>query len=70
MKTTKKNPLTISKKDDYKHNLIPVHINMVKNEDYFYSWNSNNNCWMRGDKISEHYKRMSKNPMTESSGYK
>ena len=48
-------------------NLIPVHINKMRCEDYFWDWSSNHGDWIRTEKISEKLKRAYKNPMLKSS---
>ena len=34
-------------------NLIPVHINKMRCENYFWGWSSNHGDWVRTNKISE-----------------
>ena len=48
-------------------NLIPVHINKMRCENYFWHWSNNHGDWIRTDKISEKLKRAYKNPMLKSS---
>lgn len=46
--------------------LIPVHINKMKCDNYFWNWNSNQKDWVRGEKLTEHYKKLSKSPLVKS----
>ena len=43
-------------------NLIPVHINKCRDDEYFWDWNSDLGKWVRGNKIPENLRRMYKNP--------
>jgi len=44
-------------------NLIPVHINKMRCEKYFWHWSSNHGDWIRTEKIPEELKRAYENPM-------
>lgn len=46
--------------------LIPVHINKARNDEYFYNWSSDSRKYFRGDKIPEELKRAYKNPVAKS----
>ena len=46
-------------------NLIPVHINKCRCDDYYWDWSSEHNDWIRGKKIPELLKRMYKNPVVK-----
>jgi hypothetical protein len=48
-------------------NLIPVHINKSRCENYFWHWSSDHKDWIRTEKISEELKKAYKNPMLKSS---
>jgi hypothetical protein len=43
-------------------NLIPVHINKMRCQNYFWHWSSNHGDWIRTEKISVQLKRGYKNP--------
>lgn len=43
-------------------NLIPVHINKCRDDEYFWDWSSDAGNWIRGEKIPENLKRMYKTP--------
>lgn len=47
-------------------NLIPVHINKMRCENYFWHWSSNHGDWIRTKKISEELKKAYNNPMLRS----
>jgi hypothetical protein len=47
-------------------NLIPVHINKMRDKSYFYDWSSDLKGWFRGDEIPEKLKRMYKTPLVKS----
>lgn len=42
--------------------LIPVHINRARDEDYFWEWSSDIKKWVRANEIPENLKRAYKNP--------
>ena len=44
-------------------NLIPVHINKMRCENYFWNWSSDNGDWIRADKIPEKLKNGYNNPL-------
>jgi len=46
--------------------LIPVHINKCRCENYFWNWSSNMNDWIRGEKIPEYLKLAYSNPIVKS----
>ena len=50
------------KEDD----LIMVHINKARSENYFWNWSSDMKDWIRWDKIPERLKRAYKTPLTKS----
>ena len=47
--------------DDEK-DLIPVHINSARCDNYFWDWSYDLNKWVRAGEIPEHLKRMYKHP--------
>ena len=47
-------------------NLIPVHINKARTNEYYYSWSSDMKGWVRTGKIPEDLKRLYNNPPTKS----
>tara|TARA_B100001167_G_scaffold191010_1_gene159719 strand:+ start:12972 stop:13172 length:201 start_codon:yes stop_codon:yes gene_type:complete len=47
-------------------NLIPVHINKMRCENYFWHWSSNHGDWIRTEKIPEDLKKAYKNPLLKS----
>ena len=54
------------RKEDEKANLIPVHINKTRSENFFWNWDSNLGDWRRGEELTEKYKRMNKTPLAYS----
>ncbi len=49
--------------------MIPVHINEARYKGYFYSYDEDNDHWVRSKKIPEHLERMYLNP-SPTSNYK
>ena len=47
-------------------NLIPVHINKMRCENFFWHWSSNYGDWIRTEEISEELKKAYKTPMLKS----
>ena len=47
-------------------NLIPVHINKMRCDEYFWNWSSNLKDWVRGEKIPNHLKTAYKTPITKN----
>lgn len=47
-------------------NLIPVHINKMRDETYFWDWNKTLGDWVRGEEIPELLKRAYKTPVSKS----
>ena len=54
------------RKEDKKASLIPVHINKTRSENFFWNWDSNLGDWIRGEELTEKYKRMHKTPLAYS----
>lgn len=48
-------------------NLIPVHINIMRCENYFWNWIAAYGDWIRGEALTEQYKRSINNPLVGSS---
>lgn len=47
-------------------NLIPVHINICRCDNYYWNWKKEIGDWVRGDEIPEQMKRMyNKSPQTK-----
>ena len=53
-------------KEDENANLIPVHINKARSENFFWNWDSDLKDWIRGEELTEKYKRMHKKPLAYS----
>ena len=47
-------------------NLIPVHINTCRCENYFWHFSIELSDWVRGEKIPENLKRFYNNPVVKS----
>lgn len=47
-------------------NLIPVHINKMRCDNYFWNWSTVYCDWIRGGEIPEKLKRMYKNPVVKT----
>lgn len=58
------NPEFIPHLESDNYNLIMVHINKMRNNEYYYSWSSNAKGWYRGDKINEVTNKCYNNPKT------
>lgn len=54
------------KKKGKLNNLIPVHINLMRCNSFFWNWSKENNDWIRGNKIPQNLKKMYKNPLLKS----
>jgi hypothetical protein len=50
-------------------NLIPVHINKMRDETHFWDWNSNIGDWVQGEEIPELLNKAYKTPITKSTYY-
>lgn len=55
-----------AKKQGLVNELIPVHINKCRCENYFWDWSSDIGDWVRGKKIPESMKRAYKTPIVKS----
>ena len=47
-------------------NLIPVHINKMRDETHFWNWNSKVGDWVKGEKMSDVMINSLKNPLVKS----
>lgn len=47
-------------------NLIPVHINKMRCDNYFWDWSIDYYDWIRGEEIPENLKRMYKTPVVKT----
>ena len=47
-------------------NLMPVHINKCRCDNYYWDWSSDIGDWVRGNKIPEEMKRAYKTPIVKS----
>jgi len=50
-------------------NLIPVHINKMRDETHFWNWNSDIGDWIQGEEIPELLNKAYKTPITKSTYY-
>ena len=54
------------KKEDEKANLIPVHINKTRSQNFYWNWSKDKKDWVRGEEIPEAMKKAYQNPPTKS----
>ena len=57
---------TEAKEQGLVKDLIPVHINKCRCENYFWDWSSGIEDWVRGEKIPEQLNKMYRNPKEKS----
>lgn len=46
--------------------LIPIHINLARDNHYYYGWSSGAKCWVRKGEIPSHMKKAYSNPVVKS----
>ena len=50
----------------FSQNCLPIHINKMRCENYFWHWSSSHKDWIRTEIIPEELKRAYKNPLIKS----
>jgi len=53
--------IKLSEQKDLKH-LIPVHVNVMRCDKYFWNWSTKHLAWIRGKKIPADLNKAYKNP--------